>query len=161
MSPKHEDSVAVHWAKEVLSGAQPIPPFDTLRARVSELKGEDQFSWARRVLRQVDTEGGTDGERRTWIRQQLALCTYKDVNLPTQQRVAWALKALSQEELIATTSAETLGIVGAIYKLRWGFEGRKQDLEQSGFFYERGHAHAKPDRLSGHQRRLCPGPARQ
>src|SRR5205085_483693 len=99
---------------------------DALKANVSALKRQDQFSWARRVLRLVETAGGAAGEERTWVRQQLALCTYKDVNLPTQQRLTWALDELSKEGLTETNDPETLGIAGAIFKLRWSFEGRKQ-----------------------------------
>ena len=78
----------------------------------------------------------TDGSERR--RQQHALCTYKDLELPLARRLDEALKILEEAGRRASTSAETLGIAGAIYKRRWEVDAGRTDLESASCCYRRG-----------------------
>ena len=76
--------------------------------------------------------------RTTWSVQQLALCTYKDEDLPASQRLADALILLESIGLRDrnTTDAETLALGGAVYKRKWESEGQLDHLYQALGFYE-------------------------
>lgn len=78
-----------------------------------------------------------------YIKQQLALATYK-------HKQPSALEALQQaEELLAslnprrTTDTETLGLLGAVYKRRYELTHDESDLEQAIDYYGRGFLLAK------------------
>ena len=74
----------------------------------------------------------------TYIIQSLALSIYKSKH-PTQlESLNTALKVMEKLDLRNTTDPETLGIAGAIYKRLWEEEERKEDLDNSISFYERG-----------------------
>jgi predicted acylesterase/phospholipase RssA/MinD-like ATPase involved in chromosome partitioning or flagellar assembly len=71
--------------------------------------------------------------------QQHALCTYKDDDLPPDQRFDEALDILSAGDLrSARPSQETLGLAGAAYKGKWRLTGQRRELERSLEYYRRG-----------------------
>jgi predicted acylesterase/phospholipase RssA len=107
------------------------------RARLAEiLRDHQQFGYARRLIACLREEGDTGEE----LRQQQALCTYKDIELPAARRLDRALQILGGEERIAkSTGAETLGLAGAIYKRRWEAEAKRADLESALWCYEKGY----------------------
>jgi predicted acylesterase/phospholipase RssA len=109
------------------------------------LRDHQQFRYARRLLRALrDRESGRDEEL---IRQQLALCTYKDIELPAMLRLEGALQILTDgRELADVDVAETQGIAGAIYKRMWELSAKQSDLERARSCYERGFAIPGPDR---------------
>jgi predicted acylesterase/phospholipase RssA len=101
------------------------------------LRDHQQFGYARRLLGRVRGEG-PDSEK---LRQQHALCTYKDMELPAARRLDRALQILTENDappLTESTSAETLGIAGAIYKRRWEVDAKRSDLESSLRCYQLG-----------------------
>lgn len=103
------------------------------------LRDHQQFGYARRLLGRVRGDGPDSEE----LRRQHALCTYKDMELPAARRLDRALQILSENDappLVESTSAETLGIAGAIYKRRWEVEAKRADLESSLRCYQLGHA---------------------
>jgi predicted acylesterase/phospholipase RssA len=103
------------------------------------LRDHQQFGYARRLLGRVRRDG-QDSEK---LRQQHALCTYKDMELPAARRLDRALQILGENEappLTESTSAETLGIAGAIYKRRWEVDAKRADLESALWCYRRGHS---------------------
>jgi len=74
------------------------------------------------------------------IGQQLALCTYKDPDLPVDGRLNEARRILEEiGDLDTTTNQETLGLTGAVYKRLWEVSARKEYLERSLTFYQRGY----------------------
>jgi predicted acylesterase/phospholipase RssA len=108
------------------------------------LRDHQQFGYARRLLARVRGEGdraaAADDEAEA-LRQQHALCTYKDMELPAGRRLDRALQILGEgSPLEQSTRAETLGIAGAIYKRRWEVDVKQADLERSLWYYERGYA---------------------
>lgn len=99
------------------------------------LRDHQQFGYARRLLGRVRNEGRDSEE----LRQQHALCTYKDMELPQARRLDRALQILTEgEPLDDSTSAETLGIAGAIFKRKWEVDAKRADLESARWCYERG-----------------------
>jgi hypothetical protein len=84
---------------------------DRAQPTAEVLRDHEQFGHARRLLAQVRYEG-PDGE---WLRQQHALCTYKDQGLPAARRLDRALRILkSGGPLEDSTNAETLTIAGGL-----------------------------------------------
>jgi predicted acylesterase/phospholipase RssA len=118
-----------------------------------ELKAAYQFRYARQLLsvarrgsvpplpgRGLDAAGFT-----RLLRQQHALCTYKDPDLPADLRFDRALEILDDgEDLATTTDSTTLGLAGAIWKRKWDFEAARGHLTQALEYYERSHAAARP-----------------
>ena len=101
------------------------------------LRDHQQFGYARRLLGRVRSTG-PDSEQ---LRQQHALCTYKDMELPVARRLDRALQILTAgARLEDSTSAETLGLAGAIYKRKWEVDAKRADLESALWCYERGFA---------------------
>lgn len=126
------DELLVAVARRALSGGwRP----DERVALAAVLRDHQQFGYARRLLARVRNEG-PDSER---LRQQHALCTYKDQGLPGGRRLDWALDVLEAGgPLSASTSAETLAIAGAILKRRFEVLARRGDLERALSCYRRG-----------------------
>ena len=130
-------------AKRILQNELPVPQLEDLKELVSTLKGELEFGLARKVLARV-REQAPD---KVWVIQQLALCTYKDQELPASTRFADALAlleeaglcdpkhAIEEKGLDPTTLPETLGLGGAVYKRMWQSGGQIEHLHQALFFY--------------------------
>jgi len=114
------------------------------QALAKTLREYQLFGYARRLLGRLRSEG-TDSEE---LRQQHALCTYKDEELPAMRRLDTALEILTSASPLETSKdAETLGIAGAIYKRKWEVEAKRADLERSLWCYDQGFKQ-KDDELS-------------
>lgn len=101
------------------------------------LRANQQFGYARRLLGRVRREVEDSEE----LRQQHALCTYKDMELPAARALDRAEEILKEGgPLEESSSAETLGIAGAIFKRRWEVDGKRADLQSARGCYERGYA---------------------
>lgn len=75
-----------------------------------------------------------------------AYTTYKNEDLPAPHRFDEALNILKKDcDLEHTDDTDTLGLAGAIYKHLWNYSGRREDLERSLLFYEKGHELNAPD----------------
>src|SRR5262245_54877260 len=97
---------------------------ENLAVLASVLRDHQQFGYARRALGRLRASG-EDNEQ---LRQQEALCTYKDMELPAARRLDRALEILSEGgSLEESDSAETLGIAGAIYKSKWEGDAKRAD----------------------------------
>lgn len=119
-------------ARSALEGRRPAG--ECAELAVDVLREHQQFSYARRLLGRARV---TDSSER--LRQQHALCTYKDLELPARRRLDQALKVLTEgAPLERSTSSETLGIAGAIYKRRWELDAGRADLESARWCYRRG-----------------------
>jgi predicted acylesterase/phospholipase RssA len=112
-------------------------PDERAELAIKVLRDHQQFNYARRLLGSVRRQG-PDSEL---LRQQHALCTYKDLELPAARRLEMALRILESDgPLDTSTDAETLGIAGAIYKRRWEVGAKSVDLENALWCYRRGFA---------------------
>ncbi|MBF0519332.1 MAG: patatin-like phospholipase family protein [Nitrospirae bacterium] len=112
----------------------------------SAFKKKRDFDSARRVLALARAElfkANSFKEKKDLylkLTQQQALCTYKDPNLPNDTKFDAAISILLEgDDLLMTTSQETLGIAGAIYKYKWQTEANKSYLEISLAYYMRGY----------------------
>lgn len=119
-------------------------------------KSDEAFSHARRVLhRRLTNTSNVVPAREEYpkrptpqkLREQSALMTSKDPDLSASMRHDWALRILEPD--LQTSSAETLGIAGGIWKRRWEFDGKTASLEKSLRHYlapvERGRAEGATD----------------
>lgn len=115
---------------------------DELIGLADRLKQARAMGLARKLLARARTHRNLRDrpELRTRIRQQQALCTYKDPDLPVGERLTRALEILEEcESLQATTDPETLGLAGAIHKRLWEATGQMAHLERSLGYYQRGY----------------------
>jgi len=131
----------IEQARLILQGADAT--LDQLERLANELKKERSFGYAWKLLARArrKPEAQKNEKRILKLAQEQALCTYKDPDLPADQRLDRAFEILEQaDDLKKTTNQETLGLAGAINKRRWELDGQKQHLERSLAFYQRGHA---------------------
>ncbi|HXT52551.1 MAG TPA: tetratricopeptide repeat-containing protein [Thermoanaerobaculia bacterium] len=142
MSPEDRAEADRKLARDVLRGTAVAP--DKLLALAKRLRNEQDFTLARRVLaRAAGKQSLKRPENRGLlleIEQQSALCTYKDSDLPADERLDQALAILEgADDLAITTNQETLGIAGAIHKRKWELYAKRQELERSLHYYLRGY----------------------
>jgi predicted acylesterase/phospholipase RssA len=112
--------------------------FEELKKAIRELKGQFDFDLARRRLEAARTSPlALCATHKLWIVQQLALCTYKDEELPPSARFDDALALLESIGLRDPNNknAETLGLGGAVYKRKWERGGKLEDAYASLNFY--------------------------
>jgi predicted acylesterase/phospholipase RssA len=78
------------------------------------------------------------------IQIKLAVSTYKDNHLPVEERLKSAemllLDLLARAQSLSTVEHQkTLGILGSVFKSRWGVYGHKDHLEKAIFYYRKGY----------------------
>ncbi|MEA2758060.1 MAG: hypothetical protein QOH65_673 [Methylobacteriaceae bacterium] len=129
----------VERAKQIIRGES--AGLDEIQVLAENLKQERYFTYARQLfaLAQAlpETKRQSDARRLRLIQRQ-ALCTYRDLDLPSS-RFGDALELLERADLSAPQpSSETLGLAGAICKYQWKLTGRRRDLERSIAYYRIG-----------------------
>jgi predicted acylesterase/phospholipase RssA len=119
-------------AREILKEGK-ATTVDELKNLAKELEGILEYGMARRLLEKATKETPQDIR----IRQQLALCTYKDEELLPSVRFSQALKILEELGLCDPNKSdgETLRLAGAIYKRKWEYDGQVENLYQALAFY--------------------------
>lgn len=138
---KRKPSESVLQAQEVLRVPNLLKPDEVLKLS-AKLKEGKAFTYARRILARTikDPRIYEDKKLRLKTYQQLALCTYKDADLPADERLDRALNSLREvEDLSETKNQETLGLAGAIYKRKWEIDNQKSQLERALLYYLRGY----------------------
>jgi predicted acylesterase/phospholipase RssA len=127
-------------ALEILRQQRQADPAEMLKLS-QLLKAELKFSYARRLLARARNHKDIDTDpNRVRIFQQLALCTYKDEDLPADERLDAALRTLGEiADFETTKDQETLGLIGAIYKRKWEIDNQRENLERALFYYMRGY----------------------
>jgi predicted acylesterase/phospholipase RssA len=128
-------------AQLILRGADDTP--DNLEKLAKRLKNDTSFGYGWKILSRARRKPEVRADRAWDLRlaQMQAVCTYKDPDLPADQRLDRALEILREaDDLKTTANQETLGLAGAINKRRWELDGQKQHLERALAFYRRGHA---------------------
>lgn len=140
------DSIAntVNRVRDLLE-TKIVPEFQQAKSDITRLKSAKEFSLARRLAGRV--RGGAEyvslsSDDRCWLRQQHALCTYKDSDMANEPALRQALEILDSEpgveSLATTTNQETLGIAGAVHKRLWGVDGVLKHLRTAADYYLRG-----------------------
>jgi predicted acylesterase/phospholipase RssA/MinD-like ATPase involved in chromosome partitioning or flagellar assembly len=130
----------IETARRILGGQEAT--LTQMRELAQWLSDHQQFGYARKLLARARlmSEAQSPESLRRRLAQKHAVATYKDPDLPPDQKLDRAFEILQEgDDLSATSDQETLGIAGAIFKRRWEFEGRKQILERSLYYYLRGY----------------------
>jgi tetratricopeptide (TPR) repeat protein len=117
------------------------------RTRIRQLKEKERFDYARKLLEHWRAAPPAppldDAEkvraRGVWLPQQHALCTYKDPDLPGDERLRRAWEILHEIDAAGWKEPETLGLAGAIHKRWWELDARRHHLDQSLAWYTRGY----------------------
>ncbi|MBI2925406.1 MAG: patatin-like phospholipase family protein [Verrucomicrobia bacterium] len=141
-NPQPEKSPAVQRGERILAGQ--YEPVEAVLALVDELKQERRFWLGRRLLdryaEREEVRQHPDPRVRRKFGQQRALCTYKDPDLPAEDRLDRALGILeAADPLDRSADQESLGQAGAVYKRKWELTGHRQHLETALDYYLRGH----------------------
>jgi predicted acylesterase/phospholipase RssA len=133
------ETESITQAKKIIAGQD--ADFNVMFSLVKKLKSERAFGYARRILERAWSKPEANNpDNRLKLGQQLALVTYKDPDLPSDEKLDDAFNILCEaEDLKTTINQETLGLAGSIYKRRWELDGQKQHLERSLAFYLRGY----------------------
>ena len=135
------ESDHVDKARGILQGELKVAPTEILDL-VKSLKAEMKFSYARRVLGRARNDARIEVNKKDKLKifQESALCTYKDEDLPADERLDSALRILDEIAKFDTgTDQETLGLRGGIYKRKWEIDNQRENLERSLFYYLRGY----------------------
>ena len=130
-------SNAESTVQAIIDGSDAVPDLDSLKKYTKELKAEQEFGIARQLLEKATANYPDD----PWLIQQKALCTYKDAELPTKNRLLEALELLESIGLRdqKNNNSETLALGGAVYKRLWEHSGQMENLLQSLAFYRAAH----------------------
>jgi predicted acylesterase/phospholipase RssA len=127
-------------AKLILQGSD--ASLQELTQLANDLKADTSFGYGWKIFsraRRTD-EVKKDAKLNLKLAQKQAVCTYKDPDLPADQRLKRAFEILEQaDDLRTTTNQETLGLAGAINKRTWEVDGQKLHLERALAFYRRGY----------------------
>ncbi|HEY8460772.1 MAG TPA: tetratricopeptide repeat-containing protein [Blastocatellia bacterium] len=133
------ESESVARAKRIIAGQD--ADFNVLLELAEKLKNERAFGYARRVLLRASGKPEANApDNRLRFAQRLALLTYRDPDLPPEEKLKDAFRILCEaDDIQKTKNQETLGLAGAIHKRLWELDGQKQHLERSMAFYLRGY----------------------
>jgi predicted acylesterase/phospholipase RssA len=122
-----------------------VDPHDSFKL-AKKLAKFNRFDYAQRLAEHIKDEKPPPDIAEE-LYQKCALWMSKNPDLPDDSKHDEALKVLDdiknlqgKESLETTSNPETLGIGGGICKRRWFIDGRRQSLEQSLKYYERGTA---------------------
>lgn len=129
--------------ERILAGE--VVSLNDLLELVKALRDERRFGLARKLLdryaERPEVRQHSDLGVRIKFAQQRSLCTYKDPDLPAEDRFDRALGILDAADPLGTsTNQETLGQAGAIYKRKWELTASGTYLEMSLAYYLRGQA---------------------
>ncbi len=117
------------------------PPLDegVVLELAKKLTGLYEHGAARRLLAQL-LEQGCSEDNAEQVYQRLSLNTYKDEELPPEDRFNDALALLERIGLRNPDciSPETLGQGGAIYKRKFDRSGQLEDLQTAYYYYQKG-----------------------
>src|SRR4051812_29516307 len=127
------ESEKLKLAREITAGSRnhTVPELMQL---AYDLREENQMGYARRIYGVALSLASA--EMRDQVQIKLALATYKDPDLPVDERLKTAegllLELIARAESLSTDEhQETLGLLGGVYKQRWSVYAHKDHLEKS------------------------------
>jgi predicted acylesterase/phospholipase RssA len=139
------DDEKVITAREVIAGCRGFSPGDLCQLADDLLEMND-FGHARRVYAIVLglLSAQPCAALRTDAEIKLALATYKDPDLPLDERLktaeAMLLGLLARPAaLMPARRQQALGILGGVHKRRWSAYGHQEDLEKALRYYRAGY----------------------
>jgi predicted acylesterase/phospholipase RssA/tetratricopeptide (TPR) repeat protein len=129
-------------AAQVLAGST-RPSAAELYSLANKLREENQIGYSRRLY-ELAAKGAEESDLRVRAEIKLALSTYKDPDLPIDDRLDTAEAMLTA--ILANFNAEdvsqrqeALGVLGAIHKQRWAVYGHRDHLDKSYAAYYEGY----------------------
>ncbi|HZQ56159.1 MAG TPA: patatin-like phospholipase family protein [Bryobacteraceae bacterium] len=132
-------------ARQIFAGGGTRNPEELLNL-ARKVRDEDnnlEYSYRLLLLASQNVEGASQ-EVRYRIQRDLALCTYKNPDLPPDRRLKEAesidSKLLEDATLTRAQRQDALGLMGAIWKQRWRTYGLREHLEKSLLYYREGMA---------------------
>jgi len=136
------DSGNLTKARQIVAGDRGLST-QQLYDLAGALREENQIGYSRRIY-EIALAEAQPQDLRNRIQIKLALSTYKDPELPVDDRLkkaeALLLDLTGRANLLTVAQQqETLGILGALYKQRWSVYGHKDHLEKSLFYYRKGY----------------------
>lgn len=128
-------------AREIIAGSRSLT-VPQLMDLADGLRDENQIGYARRISRVALSLAPR--ELRDKVQIKLALETYKDPDLPMDDRLKTAESLLLDllaraESLPIDQRQETLGILGGVYKQRWSVYGHTDHLLKAVSYYRSGY----------------------
>jgi predicted acylesterase/phospholipase RssA len=123
---------------ETLVGVNPID-------LAYQLKDNEQYAYAAEVFLKVLTTLSSIQDRKK-ILQQLAICIYKDPDLPTSTKFEDALRYLREVDDWDANDSDVLGKLGATFKHCWYQNNRFEHLLHAEYFYKTGYNNWKANR---------------
>ena len=135
------ESEKLRVAREIVAGSRSLATPELIRL-AHDLSEENQIGYARRVY--AVALSMAPPELHDQIQIKVALTTYKDPDLPVDDRLKTAesllLNLLSRPASLPVTQVqEASGILGGVYKQRWSVYGHKDHLERALFYYRSGY----------------------
>jgi len=129
------NAILIREARRILNGESfDIPKIEQL---AKQLKNRNGFAYAAQLFEKLTMVGAA--EKMTYYYEQLALCTYKDPDLPSSIKFDLAASFLSKiGDPLQSVNSEVLGMMGGIHKRRWMFDNQFRHLLFSRHFYQRG-----------------------
>ena len=104
-----------------------------------KLKARNSFAYAAQLYEKLTQIGKP--QDLPFYYQQLAICTYKDPDLPSAVKFDLAESFLYKiGDPFGLEDTEILGIMGGIYKRRWEYDNQFRNLLVSRRYYEEGYA---------------------
>jgi predicted acylesterase/phospholipase RssA len=140
MPKKESDNLTL--ARQILAGRKDLSSQE-LYDLASGLREENQIGYSRRILSLALP--ATEPDLHNKIQLKLAFSTYRDPDLPVDERLKKAeailqsLVDVTPTTLPADQQQEALGLLGAVFKQRWSAYGHINHLEKSLRYYRRGY----------------------
>jgi predicted acylesterase/phospholipase RssA len=128
-------------------GAGPVDP----PALIAALRAADRFDLARKLLElwRAPPHADRGAEPRPdpgWLVRQHAFCTYRDRELPAEERFRRAWRILEESaDLRRAPDPRDLELAGTLHRAWWMLDGRRERLEQAAAWYRRSLALAPGD----------------
>jgi len=107
------------------------------RAAIERLIANKSFNQAKRQLQGELGRIDLSADDMTWIRQKLALATFKDPEVQLESALEEAFEVLRGGDLADTENAETLSLAGSIQKRTWDVTSDFRALGRSLSYYRR------------------------
>ncbi len=149
------NAILIRDARRILNGESfDIPEIEQL---AKNLKSRNGFAYAAQLFEKLTMVGAA--EKMAYYYEQLALCTYKDPDLPSSIKFDLAESFLSKiGDPLTTKNREILGMMGGIHKRRWMFDNQYRHLLFSRHFYQRGYELWKKKHLDSPEDKVTEGP---
>ena len=129
-------AILIREARRILNGESFDEP--QILTLAKQLKNRNGYAYAAQLFEKLTNIG--KAEQLDYYYQQLAICTYKDPDLPSAVKFDLAESFLAKiGDPRKSKDSEVLGMMGGIYKRKWMFDNNYRNLLYSRHYYQRGY----------------------